>query len=142
MVIPENFGPSADARIDITVRSMKDVETVSQQVIDFCRRRGTDERRAFLSGLALEEMAGNVVKHGFTLGQKRPHSLDIRVIHRGDDIILRLRDDCVPFDPAMRVQILEPQSPEHNIGTRIVFRISRKVEYQNLLGCNVLTVTI
>ena len=142
MVIPEDFGPSADDRIDITVRSMKDVETVSRQVIDFCRRRGTDERRAFLSGLALEEMAGNVVRHGFPLGRKRPHSLDIRVIHRGDDIILRLRDDCLPFDPAMGVQIQEPQSPEHNIGTRIVFRISRRVEYQNLLGCNVLTITV
>ena len=46
------------------------------------------------------------------------------------------------FDPARRSLILEPASPEHNIGTRIVFRIARKVEYQNLLGCNVLTITV
>ena len=142
MTIPEDFGPTEWDRIDITVREMEDVERVSVRVIDFCRIREIDARRAFFAGLAMEEMAGNVVEHGFTKGRKRPHSIDIRVIHRGDDVILRLRDDCVPFDPGKREQLLMPENREHNIGIQLVYRIAKKVTYQNLLGCNVLTVTI
>ena len=142
MAISADFGPAENDRIDITVRKMEDVESVSMQVIDFCKGRGIDQRRSFFAGLALEEMAGNVVQYGFTRGRPRPHSLDIRVIHRGDRVILRLRDDCFPFDPARRELLLKPENPEHNVGIRIVFRIAEKVEYQNLLGCNVLTVTV
>ena len=142
MTIPEDFGPTEWDRIDITVRKMEDVERVSVRVIDFCRIREIDAKRAFFAGLAMEEMAGNVVEHGFTKGRKRPHSIDIRVIHRGDDVILRLRDDCVPFDPGKREQLLMPENREHNIGIQLVYRIAKKVTYQNLLGCNVLTVTI
>ena len=31
----------------------------------FCREHGVDMRRSYLAGLALEEMAGNIVAHGF-----------------------------------------------------------------------------
>ena len=104
--------------------------------------RGIDNRRAFFSGLALEEMAGNVIEHGFTKDRRKNHSADIRVIHREDDVILRIRDDCLPFNPADRAKLLDPEDSTHNIGLRITFRIAKKVEYQNLLGCNVLTIHI
>lgn len=142
MAIPADFGPAEDDRIDITIRTMEDVQDISEQVISFSRRRGIDQKRSFFAGLALEEMAANVVKHGFTKGRKREHSLDIRVIHRGDDVLLRLRDDCLPFDPAKRGQLLTPENKEHNVGIRLVYQIAKKVEYQNLLGSNVLTVTV
>ena len=142
MAIPDDFGPAENDRIDITVRKLEDVADVSIQVIEFCSMRGIDRRRSYFAGLALEEMAGNVVLHGFTKDRKPHHSVDIRVIHREEDIILRLRDDCVPFDPADREPLLMPDDRAHNVGIRTVYRIAKKVEYQNLLGCNVLTVTI
>lgn len=54
----------------------------------------------------------------------------------------RMLPICLPFDPSKRELLLEPEDKAHNVGIRLVYKISKKVEYQNLLGCNVLTVTI
>jgi LytS/YehU family sensor histidine kinase len=86
-------------------------------------------------------MAGNVVIHGFSKDSKS-HAVDIRVVHKDDDVILRLRDDCVPFNPKERQQLGDPSDPTKNIGLKMVFRSSKDVQYQNILGLNVLTVRI
>ncbi|MBR5345480.1 MAG: ATP-binding protein [Clostridia bacterium] len=141
MVIPADFGVEKDARIDISVRSMDEVLTVSKQVIAFCRSRGIDEARAYRAGLFLEEMAGNVVDHGFHKDKKH-HSVDIRVAHKDDDVILRIKDDCVPFDPAERAALMSPQDQVRNMGIRLVYKAAKKIDYQNMLGLNVLTIRI
>ena len=63
-------------------------------------------------------------------------------MHKNVDIILRIRDDCVPFDPAERLKMATPDDITKNIGIRTVFKIARSVEYQNILGLNVLTIKI
>ena len=141
MVIPEDFGVSESERLDLTIRSMEEVITISWQVHAFCREKGIDERRACLAGLAMEEMAGNIVDHGFTKDLK-PHSVDVRVVHKGDDVILRLRDDCVPFDPGERQRLQAGDDITKNIGIRMVFSLAKDVQYQNMLGLNVLTLRI
>jgi len=141
MVIPEDFGVAEDARLDLSVKSMEEVVTLSEQVQRFCLARGIDGRRAYLSGLAMEEMAGNIVDHGF-VKDKKTHSIDVRVVQKNDDVILRIKDDCVPFDPGERKQIAEGDDIARNIGIRMVFRIARDVQYQNILGLNVLTIRI
>ena len=125
----------------MTVRSMDEVVGISQAVQRFCLEKGIDRRRAYLAGLSMEEMAGNIVDHGFAKDKKR-HSIDVRVVRKDDDVILRLRDDCVPFDPGERQSLAESDDPSKNIGIRMVFKIARDVEYQNILGLNVLTVRI
>lgn len=142
LAIPDDFGAKDEERLDITVRSMDEVENVSQQVIDFCTARGIDRRRAYFSGLALEEMAGNVVDHGSRKDNKKHHSVDIRVVHKDDNIILRIRDDCVPFNPEDRTRLLDPADKIRNAGIRLVFSIAKDIQYQNLLGLNVLLIYI
>jgi anti-sigma regulatory factor (Ser/Thr protein kinase) len=83
-------------------------------------------------------MAGNIVTHGFSKDAKK-HSVDIRVIHKGDEIILRMRDNCKAFDPASRAKIMEQDDAGKNVGIRLVYKIAKDVSYQNLLGLNVLT---
>ena len=141
MVIPNDFGAEADARIDVAVRSMDEVLLVSKQITGFCRRRGIGERRVYLASLCMEEMAGNIVEHGFTKDHKR-HSIDIRVVHKEDSVILRIRDDCVPFDPKERKELVDPNDFMKNAGIRMVYKIARSIEYQSLLGLNVLTIQI
>ena len=68
--------------------------------------------------------------------------MDIRVIHKDDDLILRIRDDCVPFNPSDRADMLSEEDKVRNIGIRLVFQIAEHVQYQNLLGLNVLTIRI
>ena len=141
MAIPKRFGVAEDARIDISVRSMDAVMEVSRQVIEFCDRRGIDRRRAYLAGLCMEEMAGNVVSHGF-LKDKKKHSVDIRVVHSGDTVILRIRDNCVAFNPSARAKVIHTDDAIKNVGIRLVYSIASDVSYQYLLGLNVLTIRL
>ena len=141
MVIPDNFGFSEDERLDISVRKEDEVVKVSRAVNDFCIKRGIDNRRAYMASLFLEEMAGNIVEHGFTKDGKN-HSIDIRVVHKDDNVILRIKDDCVPFDPATRKDIIDPADPAKNIGIRMIYKLNHNIEYKNMLGLNVLMVRL
>ena len=142
LVFPENFGVPENDRMDIEIRQLSEVMSISGQVVDFCLQRGVDKRRAIYAGLAMEEMAGNIVSHGFA-ADKKSHCVNIRVVRKEDDIILRLRDDCIPFNPSERMRIIDnPEDPCGNIGLRIVYGLARDVRYQFLLGLNVLTVVM
>lgn len=141
MVIPAGFGAAEGERIDVSIRSMEDVVEVSDRVEAFCKGRGISRRSSYMAALAMEEMAGNVVGHGFTKDRRR-HSVDARVVHKDGDVILRIKDDCVPFDPSERLSIVEPDDPLKNVGIRMVFKVAKDVQYQSILGLNVLTVRI
>ena len=141
MVVPEDFGASEDERMDLSIRNIDEVVSISRQVQAFCRERGIDERRSYLAGLSMEEMAGNIVDHGFAKDRKK-HSIDVRVVHKGDDVILRIKDDCVPFNPNERREMADNDDITKNIGIRMVFRIASDVQYQNIMGLNVLTIRI
>ena len=141
MVIPEDFGVSEDERMDLSIVSIGEVVTVSRKVQDFCLERGIDQRRSYLAGLSMEEMAGNIVEHGFEK-DNRKHYVDIRVVHKNDDVILRIKDDCIPFDPGERSRMASDDDITRNIGIKMIFRMARDVQYQNILGLNVLTIRI
>ena len=141
MVIPDDFGVSEDERMDLSVRKIEEVTAVSTSVKTFCEKRGIDERRSYHASLFLEEMVGNVVDHGFTKDKKN-HSVDIRVVHKNDDLILRIKDDCIPFDPADRRKMLDPADITKNIGIRMVYKLADRIEHKNMLGLNVLTVRL
>ena len=57
-------------------------------------------------------------------------------------MILRLKDDCAPFDPGERQRLADGDDVTRNIGLRMVFKTARDVQYQNILGLNVLTLRI
>ena len=141
MAIPEDFGVPENERMDLRVETLEDVVGISVRVQEFCLERGIDRRRAHIAALALEEMAGNVIDHGFKKDKKK-HRVDVRAVHKDDDVILRIRDDCIPFDPGERAGIIDPEDPAKNIGIRLVFKTARDVKYRNMFGLNVLTVRI
>ena len=141
MAIPERIGVDEEARIDISITSVDEVFGVSRQVGEFCKRRGIDPRRRYFASLCMEEAAGNVVMHGFTKDQKK-HSVDVRVVHKADDLILRIRDNCTAFDPQDYLKAMGPGEFGRNIGIRLVYGSAKEVKYQNLLGMNVLTIRL
>ena len=154
LVMPENFGGREGETLNITVKELSEVSDVACRIEEFCVSRGIDRRRASLSGLAMEEIAGNVVKHGFGTAPKRKCSADIRVVCKDDEVTLRLRDNCKPFNPSDIVNRSKSDTDniknlldtardvQYHIGLRLVFGISRDVQYKNILGLNVLIVKI
>ncbi|MBQ2690471.1 MAG: ATP-binding protein [Solobacterium sp.] len=141
MMIPEEFGVPEEDRIDVSVRTVEEVVDVAQRVQAFCLARGVDEKRAYYAGLSMEEMAGNVVEHGFSK-DSRKHTVDLRTSWRRGKVILRIKDDCVPFDPQKRKELSEGEDVTKNIGIRMVYSMADSIEYRNILGLNVLTITI
>ncbi len=141
MAIPDRIGVAQDSRIDLSVNRMEEVVEISRRVIDFCEQRGVDRRRAFAAGLCMEEMAGNVVLHGFEKDTKK-HSVDIRVADKDGVIVMRIRDNCKAFNPSEYARMMEPDGSGKNVGITLAFRFAKETSYQNLLGMNVLTIRI
>ncbi len=141
MVIPADFGVKETERLDFAVHGLEDVAGISEQTQQFCLERDIDKKRSLYAGLSLEEMTGNVVKHGFKTDQKEHHAF-ARVVHKNDDVILCIKDDCRAFDPVSRYRITDHTDMTRNIGVRIVTAMAKNVSYQNILGLNVLNIRI
>ena len=141
MAIPERIGVGEGDRIDISVRSIDEVREIYRQVISFCEAHDVEKNKALTAGLCMEEMAGNVVTHGFGMDTKQ-HSLDIRVVYKDGEVILRIRDNCKAFDPTEYVDMMTLGETGKNVGIHLVRKMARSISYQNLLGMNVLTMRI
>ena len=140
--LPEDFGAADDERIDIGIMDLDDAINTSRYVQEFLLSRNVDEKRANYSALALEELSTRIVKECFPLDKKK-NSIEVRVVHKDDDIILSLKDDCVPFNMEERANLVKTQDdPEMGLGLRVIRGITKKAEYQLALGLNVFTMTI
>ena len=54
-------------------------------------------------------------------------------------MIFRLRDDCRPFHPGERAELLS-DDPAYNFGLKMVSRIAGSMEHVNLFKLNPLTI--
>lgn len=91
--------------------------------------------------LAVEEMAGNIVQHGFP-HDKRKHSVEVRVLKKGEEYVLRIRDDCFIFDPVGQLTMCSDVDISHHIGLRMIIRTAKETRYTSILKLNNLIVRI
>lgn len=141
MLLKPNFGVAAENCLDISIKSMEDVAGTAELVQEFCDKHDMAARPSYYAALCLEEMAGNVIRHGFT-ADKKNHYLNARVVYLDDTVLLRLKDDCQTFDPSQLADFVSAESEFNSIGLKMVYKIADEVSYQNLLGLNVLTISI
>ena len=142
LLLPQDFGVPEEDCIERSIHSVDEVVTLSVDVVDFCAAHGISTKDANRLALCIEEMAGNVIEHGFTDG--KPHHLDVRVLVKDGQTILRMRDDCVLFN--LREQAdhwaFDPEHPEKNIGIRMVMHAAKDLAYTNTMKTNNLIITI
>lgn len=69
---------------------------LSHIAVAFALEHGADKKRARSFELLTEELAGYLAEHGFSDGKK--HYINVRLVSKGDDLIIRIRDDCRPFN--------------------------------------------
>lgn len=139
--LPTSFDVPAEDRIEMTITTMDEVTHLSQAVWDFCTAHGCEARKRYLMSLSVEEMAGNVIKHGFSK-DKQKHSIDIRILKKGDDYILRIRDDCMIFDPVEQLSLYSGEDRSHHFGLRLIIGLARDVQYTCILKLNNLLIRI
>ena len=135
-----DFGASEDQKMEFSVKNMNEVIHISEKVIFFCGEKGMSSHDSKIAGLCIEEMAGNIVTHGFT--DKKPHCIDIRTVIKNGDLTIRIRDDCVAFDPVERMKQFSPDDPCKNIGIRMIGMLTKDISYYNTVGINTLLMKI
>lgn len=135
--LPDSFGAQPGEFVEYTVSMPDEASTISQKVIDFCKSKGIDGKRAYYTGLCLEEIVNNVFKHGIS-PTKRNH-VNVRVVCK-DDLIIRIHDDCRQFDPRERMNMYTPERPEKNLGLKMVAKTSKNIDYYNNAGINTLII--
>lgn len=142
LMLPDNFGYEAGKELTFSADSMTDVMIISKIGIAFAEENGFDLNRAQLLSLAVEEMAGNIVQHGFK--DKKTHMINIRMLVKDEEIILRIRDDCKRFDPIdkYRTELQFDENPENGVAIKMMIKLAREIKYTGLYGVNNLIIRI
>ena len=89
----------------------------------------------------MPEMVNNILEHGFKPGREH-QSVDVRILFKGDSRIIRIRDNCVNFDPLEYLKLHGSDDPVAHIGIRMVMRMVKSANYVNSLGLNNLTLML
>jgi anti-sigma regulatory factor (Ser/Thr protein kinase) len=113
----------------------------SSYVNEFCKMKGLENRVSMLVSLCVEEIALNTIEHGFTKDD-HPHNADIRLVVDDTKCIIRIRDNCIGFDPTKYIELHQDSDPSSHIGIRIVMGMANEVHYINSLGLNNLYISI
>ena len=140
-LLPADFGVRDEDRIEMTIRSKADVSEALQKAAAFCRSHGENARNSALIPLCVEEMVNNILEHGFKKS-RRDQSVDVRILFKGDSRVIRIRDNCVNFDPVEYLKLHGSEDPVAHIGIRMVMKMVKSANYVNSLGLNNLTLVL
>lgn len=141
LLLPKGFGYSEENSLAFSLNTMDEVIGISEKINEFCLSHGIDNRRAYYAALSMEELAGNIVDHGFRKDKKK-HSVDVRVMIEDENVVLRIRDDCRYFNMKERYESMKDADPMKNVGIKLVYGIAKDIKYVNLLNTNTLIITI
>lgn len=141
-MLPPSFGSDPESCLNMTVHTVEESVTASEQAESFCLSRGESERNSKLISLSIEEMANNIVTHGFTKDRRTDHSIEIRLIFKEKKRFIRIRDNCVNFDPIRYMELHKADDPTLHIGIRLVMKMVKDASYVCSLGLNNLTLML
>lgn len=138
--LPDQFGAAKEDVLEMSVSDAEDVMKLSMETERFCKQHGADRRRTYLLSLAVEEMAGNIVEYGFADGKK--HNMELRLVKKEEDYIIRIRDDCRVFNPLKQLEVTDEHDPVSNIGIRMVSKMAKSFDYVNTMKINNLIIRV
>ena len=121
----ESFDTSLDNNID-------NASIVSEQLTNYARSIGVAERESQIVGLAAEEIVGNIITYGYK--HKHKNYIDISLKKINDVLLLRIRDDGMPFDPTK----YEFDNDENysTSGIQLISKLTDKMSYMRVLSLN------
>lgn len=141
LLLPPGFGAKAGAELNISATSMFEIAGMSRLAGLFCEENSIDSTKGYKLALCIEEVGNNIIQHGFSDG--KDHSIDLRILAKKGEVILRVRDDCRPFNLMEQYQmIIEQEDITQNIGIRMIVRSSKSVQYLSTLSTNNLIIRL
>lgn len=125
------------AILDISLLGKEDMGAkTSKQVMDFLEEHGMENKLSNKIGIAIEEMVENIYRYS---GEKKVH-IDLRLVADQENVVLSFCDDGLEFDPTT---YQSEEKEEYAIDNIMMLKaVSRKMEYQRVIGLNKTTVFI
>ncbi|MGI6264889.1 MAG: MATE family efflux transporter [Acutalibacteraceae bacterium] len=140
-MLPADFGAREDECLETTIRTVEESVEASKKAEAFCLAHGESPRDSMFIGLCVEEMADNIVEHGFTK-DKKDHVIELRLMFKENNRVIRIRDNCVRFDPVQYLELHKTDDPAAHVGIRMVMAMVKDATYVNTLGLNNLTLVL
>lgn len=141
LFLPDNFDVPQEDRMEVFCQDMDSVIEASRSAYDLVLRKSRDKKKAMLVALCIEELAGNVIRWGFEPGKK--NVVDIRITCQ-DQLVLRIRDNCKPFDPKKWLEMQHPSEDDKvsNYGLRMTVQMMEDIQYMSTLKLNNLLIKL
>ena len=141
--LPYDFGSSPEDTMEFAIFDKDGVTAASSAASTFCAMKGLTRRKCMYTALCIEEMGNNILQYGFENPGK--NRIDIRLVKKNDNnLIIRIRDNCIGFDPVKYLDLNKTSSedPGKHIGIRMTLKMVKNVQYVNSLGLNNLSLEI
>lgn len=128
--------------IPITFLMLRVIGYEGKIAIAFAMEHGADKKRARKYGLITEELSVFLAEHGFNDGKE--HNINMRLVSKDDDLIIRMRDDCKPMNLKDYYKLLQgsQDKKEEEINLAIILKMAKDVKYTATFGANNLIVRV
>lgn len=142
LLLKSDFDANIKDFIQTNISTKDEACELSEKVMELCKSHNIDDKKGYYLGLCLEELANNVLQHGFSDG--KPHRLEVRVVVDEGDVVLRMCDDCKAFDINKYLADLRMEETDFGkgIGLRLVMKAAKEVNYTYTLNTNYIMVKI
>ncbi|MEG2665258.1 MAG: MATE family efflux transporter, partial [Hafnia sp.] len=140
LLLPADFRKDwVDSKEFSCVTDRRGVVQCSEEVDAWCKSHDIDPRRTFQLSLAVEEMVGNILDHGFAK-VKHPAVEVFMVLKRDGSMILRIRDNGKAFNPLN--YDMAAKDDFSCLGIRMIRLSIEHLEYQGMVGLNNLNIEL
>lgn len=122
------------------INSLDELENLSRNIEKFCELNNLSGRNLFELNLVIDEVFTNIVSYAFR--DKKEHRIKIDVEIVDQEMLIRVEDDGVPFDPtAAPKNDLSCQVEDRKIGgigIHLISKIMNSVFYERIKDKNIL----
>lgn len=140
--LPKEFDLQPGDCISHDVRNQNDVSLCSEEIQQFCRAHDIDEKTSYYAALAFEELASNIIEHGFPKNSSSHLTIDLRVVVTEEGFAMRISDNCPQNNVTKRFEAVNAKDADltRDIGTRIVSRVASDISYLYAYETNNITI--
>lgn len=134
--VDDSFFPSPGDIISYPLETLEECALASEQVVLFCRGHKIEERKGFIAGVCVEELAINAFQHGFKK-HKGIKTVDIRVTIDDEDVIISLKDNGSAFNlKRFNDRLMDEDQRKKGIGIRILLNSAKSISYYRTFDMN------
>lgn len=118
---------------DVTITNeLENASVISENITKFALENGVPNRESQFLGLASEEMVSNIALYGYK--KEKQNYIDISLKINENNVLLRIRDDGLPFDPTKYE--FDNNENYSTSGIQLISNLVNKISYTRVLNLN------